>query len=201
MDFIIIYVEQKNFAVSQATYDYVLCIDADEALSQELKQSILALKPHLQEEDAYSFNRLTNYAGVWVKSCGWYPDCSTRLFHRKKAHWGGDNPHDKVLLHSEQGKTRHLSGDLFHYSYDSVTEHVAQTNRFTTIAAHAAYEKGVRSSLFKIASRAFFCFIKCYFLRRGFLDGKYGLVISFINTMAVLLKYTKIKELQENKMI
>ncbi len=194
------YTEQKNFAVRQSSHNYVLCIDADEVLSDSLRQSILAIKPNLTE-DAYSFNRLTNYAGFWVKHCGWYPDRSIRIFHREKAYWGGENPHDKVLLRSSGSKVHHISGDLFHYSYDSVTDHVAQTNRFTTIAARAAYQNGTRSNILKIVGHPLFCFIKCYFFRLGFLDGKYGLVISSINTMSVLLKYTKIRELQENKPI
>jgi len=193
------HIEQKNYALGLCSFDYILSLDADEALSPELKNSILAVKQNLSL-NSYKFNRLTGYNGFWVKHCGWYPDTKLRLIKKGAASWQGKNPHDILTLHSNE-KTGFLKGDLLHYSYDSISDHVDQTNRFTTIAAKAAFDSGTRSSLFKILTRPVLKFLKDYILKGGILDGRYGLVICSINALSAFLKYSKIKELQESKSI
>ncbi len=193
------HIEQKNYALDLCSFDYILSLDADEALSPELKSSILAAKSSLTL-NSYKFNRLTGYNGFWVKHCGWYPDTKLRLIKKGSASWQGKNPHDILTLHSSE-KTGFLQGDLLHYSYDSITDHVDQTNRFTTIAAKAAFDSGVRSSLFKMLTRPALKFLKDYILKGGIWDGRYGLVICSINALSAFLKYSKIKELQESKSI
>jgi glycosyltransferase involved in cell wall biosynthesis len=193
------HVEQKNFAFSKTNFDYVLSLDADEVLSKELQQEILKIKQN-PLENAYSFNRLTNYNGHWVRFCGWYPDEKVRIVNKKFARWGGTNPHDIIIL--DQGiVSKKLDGDLLHYSYDSISSHIDQTNKFTTIAAKAAFGKGVRSNWFKIMTRPVLKFFRDYFYKLGFLDGKYGLIICVINGLSAFLKYSKIKELQEGQKI
>ena len=116
------HIEQKNWALAQAQYPHVLSLDADEALSETLRKSVLAAKSD-GGHDGYSMNRLTNYCGQWIYHSGWYPDRKLRLFDRRKAGWGGTNPHDRVEM--QAGSTvSHLSGDLLHYSYYSVGEHL-----------------------------------------------------------------------------
>ncbi|TNE98120.1 MAG: glycosyltransferase family 2 protein [Deltaproteobacteria bacterium] len=193
------HIEQKNFAITKATHQIILSLDADEALDEKLKSEIIKVKGSFHS-DAYSFNRLTNYAGHWVRHCGWYPDTKTRLFKKEAGQWGGVNPHDIIELNSGKSLVK-LHGDLLHYSYDSISDHINQTNKFTTIAAKAAYEKGVRSSTFKIVTRPFLKFIRDYFWKLGLLDGRYGFVICYINALSAFLKYAKIKELQEGKKI
>ena len=188
------HVEQKNFALSKCTHDYVISLDADEALSPELKESVLKIKNNF-ENNGYSFNRLTNYNGYWVKHCGWYPDTKLRLVKKSEAKWAGDNPHD--ILKLKTGREIKIPGNLLHYSYDSISDHVNQTNRFTDIASIVAFRKGVRSSLFKIITRPILKFLKDYFLKAGFLDGRYGLIICTINGLSAFLKYSKIYELQK----
>ncbi|OFZ16553.1 MAG: glycosyl transferase [Bdellovibrionales bacterium GWA2_49_15] len=193
------HIEQKNYAMSLAKHDYVLSLDADEALSDELQRSIAECKsatPH----SAYSFNRLTNYCGHWVRHCDWYPDVKVRLWRKDLGHWGGINPHDIVELKAG-ATTRHLAGDLLHYSYDTISSHVTQTNKFTTIAAQALFKQNRQSSLLKIYTRPPLKFLKDYFLRLGFLDGHYGFIICFINALSALLKYSKLYELQRNREI
>lgn len=194
------HIEQKNFALTLCNHEYILSLDADEALSKELRQSLLEIKNHLNF-DAYKFNRLTNYNGFWVRHCGWYPDTKLRLIKKGSASWQGKNPHDILIPLKTDTKVGFLSGDLLHYSYDSITDHVDQTNRFTTIAAKAAFESGTRSSLFKIISRPILKFLKDYFLKGGILDGRYGLIICSINALSAFLKYSKIKELQDQRRI
>ncbi|GAB4016844.1 MAG: glycosyltransferase family 2 protein [Bdellovibrio sp.] len=192
------HIEQKNFALDQCQYDYVLSLDADEALTSELCRSIMNVKA-AWKGNGYSFNRLTNYAGHWVRHCGWYPDTKLRLIKKSEARWTGVNPHDILELH--HGKEIHLPGDLLHYSYKSITAHVNQTNKFTTIAAKEAFNRGVTSSIFKIVTRSLLKFIRDYFWKRGFLDGYYGLIICTINSLSAFLKYSKIRELQRQKSI
>jgi len=193
------HIEQKNFALDQASFTHVLSLDADEQIGPELLASIKAVKDNFSA-DGYSFNRLTCYAGHWVKHCGWYPDRKLRLLDKSKGRWSGVNPHDIIQMRPNSN-IFHLAGDLRHYSYDSITDHVNQTNKFTTIAAKAAYECGIRSSNFKIVTRPPLKFFKDYFLKLGFLDGRYGLIICCINALSALLKYSKMKELQDGKAI
>lgn len=193
------YIQQKNFALEQTKYDIVLSLDADEALDETLRNEILKTKENFSA-DGYFFNRLTNYAGHWVRYSGWYPDRKLRLLNKHKGRWGGENPHDLIIM-NEGAKIEYLKGDILHYSYDSVTDHINQTNRFTTIAAKAAFDQGKRSSTFKIVTRPFLKFLKDYILKRGFLDGRYGFIICYINALYAFLKYTKIRELEYQKKI
>jgi hypothetical protein len=150
--------------------------------------------------EGYSFNRLTNYAGHWVRHCGWYPDTKLRLIKKSSARWAGVNPHDILQMNEEQ-ETGFLNGDLCHYSYASIAEHVTQTNKFTTIAAESAFKNGIRSSLFKIITRPILKFFRDYIIKLGILDGRYGFIICFINSLSALLKYSKLFELQIGKKI
>ena len=193
------HIEQKNFVLSKCTGEYVLSLDADEVLSDELIASIKKEKENFTQ-DGYRFHRLTGYAGKWIRHCGWYPDTKLRLVKNGAAKWNGVNPHDILQLNNGE-KGRLLKGDLLHYSYDSITDHIEQTNRFTTIAAKQAFEAGIKSSQFKIVTRPWLKFLKDYFLKRGFLDGRYGFVVCYINALSAFLKYSKIKELQEGKKI
>lgn len=193
------HIEQKNFALEKAEFDHVLSLDADECLDDELRLGILNAKKSWSGE-GYYFNRLTNYCGQWIRHCGWYPDKKLRLLDRRVGKWGGTNPHDIIQM-NEGSQTTYLKGNILHYSYDSISSHVEQTNKFTTIAANEAFSRGVRSSLLKPTTRGVLKFFRDYFLKRGFLDGRYGLIICSINSLSAFLKYSKIKELQNKKAI
>ena len=189
------HIEQKNYALSCASNDYVLSLDADEALSQKLSQSIQAAKQNWTE-DGYSVNRLTNYCGKWIRHCGWYPDTKIRLWDRSKGHWGGVNPHDHVVM-DEPIRIRHLSGNLLHYSYPTIRDHISQINSFSDIAARAAFEKGRQSNLaLDICLNPTLTFFKKYFLKLGLLDGYEGFVISISTAYGKFLKYIKLRELE-----
>lgn len=191
------HIEQKNFALTQTKYNHVLSLDADEALGPELAAEILKAKNNFNS-NGYYFNRLTNYAGHWVHYSGWYPDRKLRLLDKTKGQWGGVNPHDLIIM-NEGSSVTYLQGDLLHYSYNSITDHINQTNKFTTIAARAAFKQGAKSSVFKIVTRPILKFLKDYILKRGFLDGRYGFVICSINALYALLKYSKLRELELGK--
>ena len=189
------YVEQKNYALKLATYDHVLSLDADEALDEKLQQEIQLIKKDFKY-DGYKFNRLTQYNGFWVRHSGWYPDIKLRIVKKEKAQWVGNNPHDALEVN---GLVSHIAGDLLHYSYDSISAHVLQTNKFSTIEAQSLFARGKRSTILKIVTRPPFQFFKDYILRKGFLDGRYGFIICFINSLYVLLKYAKMMDMQLNK--
>ena len=190
------HIEQKNYAVSRAAYDRVLSLDADEALSEELRQSILTVKQNWQA-DGYSFNRLTNYCGKWIRHSGWYPDTKLRLWDRRKGQWGGVNPHDRVIMDGGS-RVAHIDGDLYHYSYHTIRNHIDTINNFSEIAARAAYADGRRSNLvLDIVLNPLFTFIKKYILRLGFLDGYPGFMIAVHTAYGKFLKYIKLRELNK----
>ncbi len=187
------HIQQKNFAIDQTTGDWVLSLDADEALDESLKQSILNVKSNPQF-NGYSMNRLTNYCGKWVHHCGWYPDTKVRLIKKSHARWTGVNPHDRLdMINGE--KHGHLKGDILHYSYYTREDHLKQIEYFGDIAAKELYKSGKNISSFMIIAKVVAQFIKSYFIKLGFLDGATGFTISRLSAYATFRKYTKLKEL------
>ncbi|MBA3664115.1 MAG: glycosyltransferase family 2 protein [Bacteroidetes bacterium] len=192
------HIQQKNRAITYASNPYVLSLDADEALDEQLVKSILEVKKDFRK-DGYYMNRLTNYCGHWVKYCGWYPDTKLRLWKSAKGQWTGVNPHDKYELFEGDKNTEHLKGDILHYSYYSVEDHYKQVEYFTTIASKAFVEKGKKAPALKLLVNPVAKFIDHYFLHLGFLDGAAGFRISKISAYATYLKYKKIRQLYHQK--
>lgn len=196
------HIEQKNLAWSLTTGDYVLSLDADEALSPELQNSLLAWKsaPRLRSGErtsppvpviAWSMNRLTNYRGHWVRHGGWYPDRKVRLARRDAAVWTGENPHDRL---EPAGEVARLAGDLLHHSYNDLSDHLRQIRFFTDIAATASSRR--RPSLFfEVWARQGFQFLKNVVLRGGFRDGRAGWQIGWWSAFATGEKYRKISRI------
>ncbi|WP_324675586.1 glycosyltransferase family 2 protein [Hymenobacter sp. GOD-10R] len=186
------YVEQKNFATTQAHHDYVLQLDADEVLTDALRDSIRQVKMNWLAA-GYTLARLTNYCGTWVKHGGWYPDRKLRLYDRRCGQWQGLLLHERYELYPNQ-QAINLKGDLLHYSYDSVEQHVAQLNRFTSIAADELALRGkYQVTLFHLLLKPWWKFVHGYFLRLGFLDGFAGLCIAGISAWGVFLKFAKLR--------
>ena len=191
------YVEQKNFATAQARFDHVLQLDADEVLTEELRQSIRQAKADWRHA-AYSLARLTNYCGHWVRHGGWYPDRKLRLYDRRLGRWEG------LLLHEryEVGPghtTGALAGNALHYSYHSIAQHVSQLNKFTSITAQERALRGqTRVTLFHLLLKPLWRFTHGYVLRLGFLDGFAGLCIAGISAWGVFLKFAKLKTRTES---
>lgn len=192
------YIEQKNFATAAADADWVLSLDADEELSSELRQDILRVmeKPAAK---GYFMNRLTNYCGQWVKHSGWYPDKKLRLYEKGKGQWKGVNPHDRYEL--TEGTAPVLKGDLLHYSYTTISDHLKQIDRFSTIGAKSLYEKGVSSNILKLLYKPIARFLRSYIVWSGFRDGLTGFIIAVNSAHAVFLKYLRLYYLQKGKSI
>ena len=183
------HVEQKNLAVSKATYDWVLSLDCDERLSDELKSAILNVKDRLENYDAYKMPRKTFYVYRWLNHC-WYPDKKVRLFNKNRAMWGGVNPHDKVIVNSN--KIKELDGDILHFSFNNISEHIQTLDKFTEIGAQEIIKRGKKVSIVSPFTHASWTFARMYLFRLGFLDGFAGLVASFLSFVHVFVKYSKV---------
>ena len=183
------HVEQKNLAVEKANNDWILSLDCDERLTDELRASILRIKDNLELADAYRMARKTFYVYRWLNYC-WYPDFKIRLFNRNTAKWGGTNPHDRVELNGENIVT--LNGDIQHYSFNSISEHIQTIDYFTEIGAQEIIKKGKSVSFISPFTHGLWTFIKLYILKKGFMDGYAGLVVSVLSGMHAFIKYSKV---------
>jgi glycosyltransferase involved in cell wall biosynthesis len=184
------HVEQKNLAVSHATHDWILSLDCDERLAPELREAILTVKDELDERRAYRMARKTFYVYRWLNHC-WYPDRKVRLFNKRHARWGGTNPHDRVVL-DEGIQVSDLAGDIQHYSFSSISEHLRTIDNFTEIGAREIIAKGKKVSLLSPLSHGLWTFIRLYFIKRGFLDGLAGFVVATLSFMHAFVKYAKV---------
>lgn len=181
------HIQQKNRALELATHDWVLSLDADEALSGALQTSIQHWKKQQHPIPAW-MNRKTNYCGQWIHHSGWYPDRKLRLFNRHQARWGGQNPHDKIVLDPGISSTR-IQGDLLHYSYYTVEEHMERARKYAQISAKAMKSNGKRLFWFQQYWNPVMKWIKCYLIRGGFRDGKAGWTICKIAALETYWKY------------
>ena len=191
------HIQQKNRALKLAENDFVLSLDADEALDKTLKEEILKVKKEFKS-DAYYFNRMTYYINKWIRHTDWYPDRKLRLWNKQKGKWGGTNPHDTVIMQSDT-KKMYLRGNILHYSFNSISEHIQQINKFTDIAAKELYKKNKRISFSMIYLKSIWKFFNSFILKLGFLDGYYGYIICRLSAEAKFLKYIKLKELYKKK--
>lgn len=185
----------KNFANSLASGDYILSLDADEALSLELQKSLREIKNSL--EGYYSFRRRTQYCGQWISHCGWYPDIKLRLFPKDQAFWNEAQVHEDVELPNPKAAVQLVSGDINHYSYYTLSEHIERANLYSSLAAAKIAASPLKWLSLHGPIRAFLRFAKSYFFKRGFLDGFFGLCICSFSALEVFLKYAKAAEIRK----
>ena len=189
------YSATKNFANSQATHEYILSLDADEALDDTLRQNILQAKNN-GLTGIYSFNRLTNYCGHWVRHCGWYPDTKTRLFPKDAGQWQGNYVHEELTFPAGT-KPTHLKGDLLHYSVYTRQEHLERVEKYTDLGAEKLKAKGKKGGPLKGFFSAIARFFRMYIVKAGFLDGAAGWHICRISAYAAYLRYRKLAALNQ----
>jgi glycosyltransferase involved in cell wall biosynthesis len=192
------YINQKNRAISMASYNYVLLLDADEALSNELVISVLEAKMRFDFR-AYSMKRCSNFRGKYIRHGLWYPDKKLRLFDKRVGICGGLNPHDKILVQGDV-EVKLLKGDLLHYTYDSVEEYRNRNDEVSSVAAQSLYDAGIKRSRFKIFFSPLWAFINGYVLRLGFIEGYNGFIIALHTAQQSYLKYQKLRQLQREEM-
>ena len=188
------YAEQKNFASSLATHEWILSVDADECLSPSLRQDILQAKQILTQATAFEFPRRAFYLGRWIQHSGWYPDYKIRLFMKSKARWEGRFVHEALHI---DGPIVRLRGDLQHYTCESISEHLGTLDRYTTLAAEDLWERQNRSGWTQLLGSAFTAFVKTYWLKQGFRDGMQGLIIACLASYYNLVKHAKVWELEQ----
>lgn len=182
------YSDQKNWAATQASHDWILSLDADEALSEMLEAEIWQLKKRGPAADAYTMPRLAQYLGRWILHSGWYPDRKLRLYDRRKAKWVGAYVHEGLEV---TGKVEEFEGALLHFTCQSLSEHLRTMDRYTTLAAEQLATQKTRISVATLIWKPWWEFFRTYILKRGVLDGVEGLALAWMAAMYVFLKYAK----------
>ena len=189
------FVNQKNHLLSLCRGEWVLFLDDDEVVSKELSAQLSKVKREKNSFDGYYVSRLTNYLGKWIKYA-WYPDWQLRLAKKEKCRWVGDLVHERLAV---DGKVGYLNGNLLHYSYPSISFHLKKIDLYTSLYAKGAFKRGKRFSLFKLLLSPAGAFLRRYLLKRGFLDGFEGFVLSVMASYYTFLKYLKLWELEKDE--
>lgn len=187
------YAQSKNYLNSLTTNEYILSIDADEVLSDELRESILREKEQ-GFHGAYSVNRLTNYLGQWIYHSGWYPDIKVRLFPKSICQWDGMYVHETLEM-KQPLEVNMLNGHLEHYSYKSFEDHRARADKYSILTAQKMAAQGKKASALKPYLSAFGRFVAMYIIKGGFLDGKMGYKIAQISAQSNILKYKELRRI------
>jgi glycosyltransferase involved in cell wall biosynthesis len=187
------YAAQKNHAASLASHDWILSLDADERVTPALAEEIQALVTAGPPRHGYRMARVTHHLGRWLRTTDFYPDYQTRLYDRRAARWQGRYVHESVQV---DGGAAYLKGELLHYSYRDLRDHLDRINHYTSLWAKQNHEAGRRANALDLIVHPPAAFIRNYLLRRGFLDGTAGLLLSGVNAWAVYLKFAKLWELE-----
>ncbi len=191
------HVKQKQLAVDHCKNRWVLCLDADERVSDLLRDSIMQIFGSEDENEllnGYTVGRRSFHLGRWIMHGGWYPDRKIRLFQKAHGKWDGVDPHDVIKV---DGKYGNLKGDLDHYVFEDLKHNVNTNNFYSSISADIFFKEGVPFSFMKMMFKPLGKFIETYVIKRGFLDGLPGLIISFGAAYSMFLKYAKLWELQQ----
>ncbi|MDE1981935.1 MAG: glycosyltransferase family 2 protein [Betaproteobacteria bacterium] len=180
---------QKNRALALANGDWVLSLDADEQVSPELRAEIEAVMRRPDAAPAYRMPRASRYCGRVLRHGGWWPDYVTRLFRRGQARFSDDLVHERLLVDGHAGTLSHA---LQHETYTTLDEALEKANRYSTLGAQQAFERGERATLGQACLHGFWAFFRTYVLRRGFLDGGHGLLLAVSNAQATFYRYAKL---------
>jgi glycosyltransferase involved in cell wall biosynthesis len=186
------FVAQRDFAVRAARHDWVLALDADERVGPVLRAEIQALRARGFGHAGYRIPRVASYLGRWIRGTDWYPDWQVRLFDRTRAAWQGDLVHESVAVRGPVGR---LQGDMEHYPYADISDHLRKIDSYTTLWARQAHDAGRRSNLVDMMAGASWAFFRNYVLKRGVVLGSAGLIVSVLNTHYTFAKLAKLREL------
>ena len=188
------YSGQKNYADSLASCQWILSIDADEALSDTLRKTLLRLKASgLDDTAVYSVCRLNNYCGHWIRHSGWYPDEKVRLWPSGLCEWDGV-VHEE-LRYARPARQQRLEGDLLHYTYYSVSDHAARQLRYASLAAEKAHAQGKHCGVGALVLKPLWTFLRNYLFKGGFLDGRAGYMVCRMAAFYTFMKYARLREL------
>ena len=195
------FAEQKQFAAEAATHDWIFSLDADERLSDELCDSIDKLKSAGESllADGYLIARRAFYMGRWIRGGGWYPDRQLRLYRKSRGSWQGPHIHESVKMDAG-ARVEILPGDLLHYTTDNPVEHQRMIEeRYAPLGARKMFEQGKRASSLKVATIGPATFIRSYFLKAGFRDGRAGFAIARMAAYHARRKYELLREMCQNR--
>jgi glycosyltransferase involved in cell wall biosynthesis len=187
------YAAQKNFAASICAHDWVLSLDADERVGPELADALRAWRAESPSAAGYRVARVSHYLGRWIRTTDWYPDWQLRLYDRRRGAWHAARVHESVRVDGPVGT---LPGELRHHPYRDVSDHLRRIDQYTTLAALELRDRGRRAGTAAILTQPCAAFLRNYVLRRGFADGRVGLIVSLLNSYYVLLKFVKLMEIQ-----
>ena len=186
---------QKQRALEKATGEWIFSIDADEVVSQQLEDEIKhAVKS--AEFDGYQVPRLSNFCGKAMHHSGWWPDYTVRLFRKKSGKFSLVPVHEKVHVEGVIGK---LKNPLLHDTYETLEEAISKMNQYSSLSAKMLFDEEKKSSLGKALVKTAWSFIRTYFVKAGFLDGKHGLMLAILNSEGTYYKYIKLLELQNRQ--
>ncbi len=183
------FIPQKNYALTLATRDWVLSLDADERLSEQLIaeiKTVLGTKGNYCT--AYSMPRKTYYLGRWMTHSGWYPDRKIRLVRKGSATWGGLEPHDVLEV---KGRVCMLKGDILHHSFRSLSHHIKKLDYFTDSASLELIKSGRYVGCIDMIVHSWGMFMKMFFIKKGFMDGMQGFIAACVSAFHVFVKYAK----------
>lgn len=183
-----------NKASSFASNDWVLSIDSDEVVTPQLVAEIQSSK--LNPNTVYEFPRHNYFNGKWIRWCGWYPDCCLRLYNKSKTEFSDDFVHETIKKQGMQVQT--LRSPILHYSYRDISDFLTKMQSYSQLFAEQNKGKK-KSGLFTALFHGLYTFFKCYVLKRGFLGGYEGFVISLYNAHTAYYKYLKLHELNRAK--
>lgn len=190
------YAATKTHGIELAKHNWIFWIDADEALTPQLKEEILSFKKSQPDHVAYSVPRKAYFLGRWIKHSGWYPGRVLRLFNKQHVHFSDSKVHEHLIVNGSTGK---LQYPLDHFTDPNIEHYYIKFNRYTTLAALELKNKKKKPSGFSMFLRATIMFVKMYILKRGFLDGTQGLILAVFSANYVFTKYAKLWEIQNNQ--
>jgi glycosyltransferase involved in cell wall biosynthesis len=186
------YAKTKQYAVELTSNDWILWIDADEAITNNLATELNEFKKNTYQQNAFSIPRKAYFLGKWIKHSGWYPGRVVRLFNKIKARFNNNDVHEELIF---EGKSGDLKNDLEHYTDPNIFHYFEKFNRYTSLASNELSENGRTFSLIDLLMRPLFIFIKMFFLKKGFLDGIHGFILAVFSSLYVFAKYAKLWEL------
>jgi glycosyltransferase involved in cell wall biosynthesis len=185
--------KQKEFARTKASYDWVLSVDADEVVSEKLKEEIKSVINKNDSLDGYYIPRLSNFLGRWIKHSGWYPDYVLRLFRKHQARFDDSPVHEKLIL---KGKAGFLKNEILHYTDPDISHYLLKMDKYTTLSAKKLLAEGKSLTLFDLLFRPMAIFFKMYLFKSGFLDGWQGFLLACFSSFHVFVKYAKLWHLK-----
>jgi glycosyltransferase involved in cell wall biosynthesis len=186
--------KKKEFAREKASYDWVLSIDADEVVSDQLKKEIQKIIEKDESFDGYYISRLSNFLGKWIRHGGWYPDYVLRLFRKNKARFDQSLVHERLTL---DGKVGYLENPLLHYTDPDIAHYLVKMDKYTTLGAGTLFQEGKSATLFDLTIRPVAVFLKMFILKSGFLDGWHGFLLACFSSFHVFTKYAKLWHLRK----